>query len=102
MTYLTKTLGKLSASHFLRCRSERLSLVDIEEGEGRPASPNLYETGNDLVSHGWQRWRHVAVWYVLFSVLYNVHGCWDALLGGYRMCLPLWGVRSFVDHVGLR
>jgi hypothetical protein len=52
MTCLTMTLGKLSASHFLRCRSERLSLVDIEDGEGRPASPNFYETGNDLVSHG--------------------------------------------------
>jgi hypothetical protein len=50
MTYLIKTLGKLSASHFLRCRSERLSLVDNEEGEDPPASPNFYETGNDLVS----------------------------------------------------
>jgi hypothetical protein len=39
-------------SHFLRCRSERLSLVDIEEGEDRPASPNFYETKNDLDSHG--------------------------------------------------
>jgi hypothetical protein len=60
MTYLTKTFGKLSASHFLRCRSERLSLVDIEEGEGRPASPSFYGTGNDPVSQsqllnvGWE------------------------------------------------
>jgi hypothetical protein len=52
MTYLTKTLGKLSASHFFRCRSEPLSLVDIEEGEGRPASPDFYEPGNDLVPRG--------------------------------------------------
>jgi hypothetical protein len=56
MTYLTKTLGKLSASHFLHCRSERLFLVDIEEGEDRPASPNFYETGNDLpVVSNWSR-----------------------------------------------
>jgi hypothetical protein len=52
MTYLTKALGKLSPTHFLRCRSERLSLGNIEEGEGRPASPNFYETGNDPVCHG--------------------------------------------------
>jgi hypothetical protein len=51
MTYLTMTLGKLSATHFLRCRSERLSLVDIEEGEGRPASPNFHGTGHDPVPH---------------------------------------------------
>jgi hypothetical protein len=50
MTYLTTTLAKLSASHFLRCRSERLNLVDIEEGEGRPATPSFYGTGNDPVS----------------------------------------------------
>jgi hypothetical protein len=52
MTYLTMTLGKLSATHFNSCRSERLSLVDMEEGEGRPASPNFYGTGNDPVPHG--------------------------------------------------
>jgi hypothetical protein len=51
MTFLTNTLAKLSASHFLRCRSERLSLEDIEEGEGRPASPSFYGTGNDPVLH---------------------------------------------------
>jgi hypothetical protein len=64
MTCLTMTLGKLSATHFLRCRSERLSSEDVEEGEGRPASPNFYETGNDPVCHGSfeeQCWRCVAV-----------------------------------------
>jgi hypothetical protein len=52
MTYRTKTLGKLSAAHLLRCRSERLSLEDIEGGEGRPASANFDETGNDPVYQG--------------------------------------------------
>jgi hypothetical protein len=46
---LTRRLDKLSAAHFLRCRSERHSLEDIEEGGGRPPSPNFYETGNDPV-----------------------------------------------------
>jgi hypothetical protein len=49
MSYLTKTLDKLSITHFLRCHSERLSLEDVEELEGRPASPNFSETGHDPV-----------------------------------------------------
>jgi hypothetical protein len=40
MTFIAKTLGKLSIAHLLHSRSERLIVEDIEKGEAPPASPN--------------------------------------------------------------
>jgi hypothetical protein len=52
MTFFTNALAKRSVSHFICCRSERLSLVDIEEEEVRPPLTNFCGIGNNPVSHG--------------------------------------------------